>query len=354
MAKMATLTYVDEQTEGWRRVRSGKGFSYRSADGRLIRDAEQLARIRHLAIPPAYTDVWICPDPLGHLQATGRDARGRKQYRYHALWQEQQKHAKFERMLRFGRALPKIRRAVERDLAARRPGFEVVAAAVVRLLDRTGMRIGNDQYSEQNGSYGLTTLKNRHAKASATQLQLHFKGKSGVMQQVSVADRRVARIVQRCQELPGQRLFQFLDEQDELQQLRSDHVNDYLRTLCGDDFTAKDFRTWHASVCAMELALAARCAQQPDAQLSASAINDIVKQVAQRLGNTSSVCRKFYIHPEVLNFCERQAADAGQAARRKLGMSPAECALLQLLDACEPGKPRKPTARRSKPSPGTQ
>lgn len=341
---MATLIYVDEQTEGWRRVRSGKGFSYRSADGALIRDASQLARIRQLAIPPAYTDVWICPDPDGHLQATGRDARGRKQYRYHALWQEQRKQAKFERMLRFGRALPKIRRAVERDLAARRPGLEVVAATVVRLLDRTGMRIGNDEYSEQNGSYGLTTLKNRHAKASADQLTLQFKGKSGVMQKVSIVDRRVARIVQRCQELPGQRLFQFLDAQDELQHLRSDHVNDYLRGLCGEDFTAKDFRTWHASVCAMALAMDARCADKEAVQLSAVAINDIVKQVAQQLGNTSTVCRKFYIHPEVLNFCERQTADAGRAARKKVGMSPTECALLQLLDACEPVARKKSAA----------
>lgn len=341
---MATLIYVDEQTEGWRRVRSGKGFSYRTADGGLIRDAEKLARIRQLAIPPAYTDVWICPEPLGHLQATGRDARGRKQYRYHALWQEQQKQAKFERMLRFGRTLPKIRRAVERDLAARRPGLEVVAATVVRLLDRTGMRIGNDEYSEQNGSYGLTTLKNRHAKASASQLTLHFKGKSGVMQEVSIVDKRVARIVQRCQELPGQRLFQFLDEQDQLQHLRSDHVNDYLRTLCGEDFTAKDFRTWHASVCAMELALAARCADQDQAQLGTAAINDIVKQVAQRLGNTSTVCRKFYIHPEVLDFCARQPDAGAQAARKKVGMSAAECALLQLLGACAPQRRTKPAS----------
>ena len=340
----ADLHYVDDTQPGITRKKLRGKFVYFEPSGQRITDPDEIKRINALAVPPAYTDVWICADPRGHLQATGRDARGRKQYRYHALWQEQRKQAKFERMLRFGRALPKIRRAVERDLAARRPGLEVVAAAVVRLLDRTGMRIGNDQYSEQNGSYGLTTLRNRHAKASATQLQLQFKGKSGVRQEVSVVDRRVARIVQRCQELPGQRLFQFLDENDELQHLRSEHVNDYLRTLCGEDFTAKDFRTWHASVCAMELALAARCAQQQDAQLSTAAINDIVKQVAQRLGNTSSVCRKFYIHPEVLNFCQRQAADAGHAARRKRGMSPAECALLQLLDACEPAKPRKPAA----------
>ncbi len=338
---MAKLIYVDEQTEGWRRVRRGKGFSYVAQDGSSIRDPEQLARIRKLAIPPAYTEVWICPDPLGHLQATGRDARGRKQYRYHALWQEQQKQAKFERMLEFGRRLPAIRRAVERDLAQRRPGLELVAAAVVRLLDRTGMRIGNDEYAQHNGSYGLTTLKNRHAKASATQLTLHFKGKSGVMQQVAVADRRVARIVQRCQELPGQRLFQFLDEQDELQHLRSDHVNDYLRSLAGEDFTAKDFRTWHASVCAMELALQARAANAEAGRLGEPAIADIVKQVAQRLGNTSAVCRKFYIHPEVLSYCAREAESGSRATRRKVGLSATECALLQLLDTCKPVVRRK-------------
>jgi len=338
---MAKLIYVDEQTEGWRRVRRGKGFSYQAHDGTPIRDAEHLARIRQLAIPPAYTDVWICPDPLGHLQATGRDARGRKQYRYHALWQEQRTQAKFERMREFGRCLPAIRRAVERDLAQRRPGLELVAATVVRLLDRTGMRIGNDTYSEQNGSYGLTTLKNRHAKASADALTLHFKGKSGVMQKVSVVDRRVARIVQRCQELPGQRLFQFLDEQDELQHLRSDHVNDYLRTLGNEDFTAKDFRTWHASVSAMELALQAREANAEAGHLSEPAIADIVKQVAQRLGNTTAVCRKFYIHPEVLSYCARQA-DESQRVSRKAGLSAPECALLQLLGSCEPALRRKP------------
>jgi len=346
---MAKLIYVDEQTEGWHRVRRGKGFSYRAQDGSAIRDAEHLARIRQLAIPPAYTDVWICPDPLGHLQATGRDARGRKQYRYHALWQEQQKQAKFERMLEFGHRLPAIRRAVERDLAQRRPGLELVAAAVVRLLDRTGMRIGNDEYSAQNGSYGLTTLKNRHAKASASQLQLHFKGKSGVMQEVSVVDKRVARIVQRCQELPGQRLFQFLDDEDALQHLRSDHVNDYLRSLSDVDFTAKDFRTWHASVCAMELALQARQANAEAGRLDEPAIADIVKQVAQRLGNTSAVCRKFYIHPEVLNYCAREAESGTHATRKKVGLSATECALLQLLDPCKPVA-RKRSAKAAVPA----
>ena len=332
---MATLIYVDEQTEGWRRVRRGKGFSYLTQDGTPVRDPEHLARIRKLAIPPAYTEVWICPDARGHLQATGRDARGRKQYRYHTLWQQQRTQAKFERMREFGHHLPAIRSAVERALAQRRPGLELVAATVVRLLDATGMRIGNDEYSEQNGSYGLTTLKNRHAKASANALTLQFKGKSGVMQKVSVVDRRVARIVRRCQELPGQRLFQFLDENDELQHLRSDHVNDYLRSLCNEDFTAKDFRTWHASVSAMELALQARQASAESGRLSESAIADIVKQVAQRLGNTSAVCRKFYIHPEVLGYCAREAqSDAG--VPRRTGLSMAECALLQLLDACQP------------------
>ncbi|UYG50643.1 DNA topoisomerase IB [Comamonas endophytica] len=332
---MATLIYVDEQTEGWRRVRRGKGFSYVAQDGSPVRDPGHLERIRKLAIPPAYTDVWICPDANGHLQATGRDARGRKQYRYHALWQEHRTQAKFERMREFGHHLPAIRRAVERDLAQRRPGLELVAATAVRLLDATGIRIGNDEYSEQNGSYGLTTLKNRHAKATTSGLTLHFKGKSGVMQKVSVADRRVARIVRRCQELPGQRLFQFLDENDELQHLRSDHVNDYLRSLCDEDFTAKDFRTWHASVTAMELALQAREANAEAGILDEPAIADIVKQVAQRLGNTSAVCRKFYIHPEVLSYCAREA-EAGAGTPRKSGLSAPECALLQLLDSCQP------------------
>ena len=340
---------------GWRRVRRGKGFSYVAQDGKPVRDAQALARIRKLAIPPAYVDVWICPDAQGHLQATGRDARGRKQYRYHPQWQEQRKQVKFDRMRAFGRHLPAIRRAVARDLKPGRPQLDTVVAAIVWLLDCTALRIGNDEYSESNGSYGLTTLRNRHAQVHAGELTLSFKGKSGVLQQARVSDRAVARIVKRCQELPGQRLFQFIDDEGEVHHVRSEHVNDYIRRICGKaaahgadaadardtadgpDFSAKDFRTWHASVYALELALelaltAGKAAPQEGAGTSAAALNALVTQVARRLGNTCAVCRKFYIHPQVLALCEQPGQDIPTAPdRRPRGLSAKECLFLGLL-----------------------
>ena len=206
-AAHAGLVYVDDCTAGWRRVRRGRGFAYLDEQGRPIRAPGQLDRIRSLAIPPAYTDVWICPDPAGHLQATGRDAKGRKQYRYHRLWKELRNQAKFDRLLEFGHALPTIRRAVARDLAHKRLSLDTVTAAIVRLLDRAGLRVGNDEYSARNGSYGLTTLRHRHAKLRGNRLMLHFKGKSQVEQQLDICDGSVARIARRCQELPGQRLI---------------------------------------------------------------------------------------------------------------------------------------------------
>lgn len=328
------LTYVNDGMPGWRRVRRGRGFSYQAADGSSIRDAQQLARIRALAIPPAYTAVWICPDPDGHLQATGRDARGRKQYRYHPQWQVQRKQANFDRMQEFGRHLPAIRRAVARDLRKRAPGFDAVLAAIVRLLDLTALRIGSDEYSQHNGSYGLSTLRNRHAKAQGDKLVFCFKGKSGVLQQVDIEDRTVARIVRRCQELPGQRLFQFIDEEGEVRHLRSDHVNDYLRRICGQDFTAKDFRTWHASACAMQ-----SCQNPQDPPLGAV---QVVNLVAARLGNTSAVCRKFYIHPRVLDCCEQcDSHPPLRPARPRAGLSPAESALMRLLAQKQSSRRRK-------------
>lgn len=346
------LTYVNDRMPGWRRVRRGKGFSYVAQDGKPVRDAQALARIRKLAIPPAYVDVWICPDAQGHLQATGRDARGRKQYRYHPQWQEQRKQVKFDRMHAFGLHLPAIRRAVARDLKPGRPQLDTVVAAIVWLLDCTALRIGNDEYSESNGSYGLTTLRNRHAQVHAGELTLSFKGKSGVLQQARVSDRAVARIVKRCQELPGQRLFQFIDNEGEVHHVRSEHVNDYIRRICGKaaahgadagdaadgpDFSAKDFRTWHASVYALELALelaltAGKAAPQEGAGTSAAALNALVTQVARRLGNTCAVCRKFYIHPQVLALCEQPGQDIPTAPdRRPRGLSAKECLFLGLL-----------------------
>lgn len=325
----ATLVYVNDGMPGWRRVRRGRGFSYRTEDGSLVRNPRHLERIRKLAIPPAYTDVWICPSAEGHLQATARDARGRKQYRYHALWQERRKQENFARMRQFGEHLPALRRAVQRDLSRGRPDFRTVVAAIVRLLDLTALRIGNDEYRQRNGSYGLSTLKDSHAHAQANRLRLGFKGKSGVMQEVSIEDGRVARIVRRCQELPGQRLFQFQDDNGDVGHVHSEHVNDYLRCVTGEDFTAKDFRTWHASVCAMGLVLEA-CADgdaPPKPHVTA-----IVEHVARQLGNTCAVCRKFYIHPDVLRLCDQDVIDRTlHAGRPRSGLSREECALLALL-----------------------
>jgi DNA topoisomerase-1 len=262
-----------------------------------VRDRRELQRIRRLAIPPAYTDVWICPLPHGHLQATARDARGRKQYRYHPDWQAQRDADKFDRMLDFGMALPRVRARVRRDLET--PGLprEKVVATVVHLLDTTFVRVGNDEYARTNGSYGLTTLRDRHAEIRGATLKLKFKGKSGVVHAVEVSDRRIAAIVRRCQDLPGQELFQYVDDDGEARCIGSADVNDYLRAAAGADFTAKDFRTWHASVQALER-LAPLTAPTPGE--ARRLIKQALTEVSARLGNTVAVCRKSYVHPRVL------------------------------------------------------
>ncbi|WP_370625888.1 DNA topoisomerase IB [Comamonas sp. NLF-1-9] len=322
---------MDDYTHGWRRVRRGRGFSYLDEHGRVIRDKQTLARLRKLAIPPAYTDVWICPDPAGHLQATGRDAKGRKQYRYHPLWKQWRSAAKFDRMLAFGRALPALRRAVQRDLARRRLDLTTVAAAVVRVMDLQGLRVGNEVYTLENGSYGLTTLQRRHAKTRGTRLLLKFRGKSHVMRQCAIDDRRVVRIARRCQDLPGQRLFQFLDETGEACEIRSDHVNDYIRGICGKNFTAKDFRTWHGSVHAMALALENANARDGDGAPSKLDAGEVAMQVARHLGNTPAVCRKFYIHPAVLALFGPTGRPLPRKRKSGKGLSQPESALLALL-----------------------
>ena len=334
------LAYVTDATPGWRRVKKGDTFVYQNQRGQQIRHAGHLDRIRKLVIPPAYTDVWICPDPHGHLQATGRDARGRKQYRYHALWQQQREQTKFDRMTAFAAKLGLIRRRIQRDLKAGDTTQTSVAAAVVRLLDTTALRIGNDSYARENGSFGLTTLRNRHVKMRASRIRLAFKGKSGVEQQVELEDPRVARVVRRCQDLPGQRLFQYLDDEGERKQLRSEHVNAYLHEIAGEDLSAKDFRTWHASVLALSLALQSRGSDTP---LTGP---DIVKQVAQHLGNTVAVCRKFYIHPLVMEVCEgpeggaRCDAYAGKL-RGSTGLHAAERTLMAFLSGGPAKRKRK-------------
>jgi DNA topoisomerase I len=327
------LVYVNDESPGIRRMRRGAGFVYRQPDGAPLRDAEELLRIRKLAIPPAYLQVWICPLPDGHLQATGRDARGRKQYRYHAKWRVARDASKFDRMLDFGAALPRIRARVKRDLAApvgERVLRDTVIAAVVRLLDTTLVRVGNDEYARSNGSFGLTTLRNRHAAVSGGELTLRFRGKSGVDHDVAVLDARVARIVKRCQALPGQALFQYLDADGAPHTLDSADVNDYLREASGGEFTAKDFRTWHGSVLALQLWRALDPAEATAPTLAGA--KRLLGEVAARLGNTVAVCRKAYVHPRVLALLAGELTKvAPNAATRRAGLAAPERDLLAFL-----------------------
>jgi DNA topoisomerase-1 len=298
VARSAGLRYATDARPGISRRRSGRGFSYRDADGGTIRDRETLARIRALAIPPAWTDVWICPWPNGHIQASGRDARGRKQYRYHADWHQRRGTDKFDRMLDFAKALPRIRKRCDEDLA--RPGLtrEKVLAAVVRLLELTLIRVGNDEYARLNRSFGLTTLRDRHARIEGSGVRFRFRGKSGKTHEVGLRDRRLAGVVRRCQELPGQDLFQFVDEDGEVRNVASDDVNAYIREASGGAFTAKDFRTWAGTV----LAYRALRALQPGIGQGGAKKNvvEAIRQTADRLGNTPAIARGSYVHPAVL------------------------------------------------------
>jgi DNA topoisomerase-1 len=300
MAVEAGLLYVSCSEPGIRRMRAGRGFYYLTPENRRLTSTSELKRIAGLAVPPAYKDVWICVSPRGHLQATGHDARGRKQYRYHPQWRQVRDNAKFDRMVAFGNALPKLRRKLTRDLSL--PGLprEKVLAAVVALLDATRARIGNAEYARDNKSFGLTTLRNRHVTfVRDGRAVLNFRGKGGVQHEIPIDDRRIVRIVQHCQDLPGQHLFQYVADDGSRCPVDSGQVNDYLREAMGDDFTAKDFRTWGATLRA--LVLLARIPRDPDASESAlkSAIVGVVKQVASELRNTPAVCRKSYINPVV-------------------------------------------------------
>ncbi|GAA4329745.1 DNA topoisomerase IB [Variovorax defluvii] len=310
------LVYVDPAMPGLRRIKHGAHFRYRDVEGRPLRDASEIARIRRLAIPPAYSDVWICPLANGHLQATGIDARGRKQYRYHTEWRLLKDETKFERLELFGRALPKIRARVVRDLRAgmkeRSPQRITVLATIVRLLDVTFMRVGNEEYASTNRSYGLTTLRNRHVDVRGASLKLRFRGKSGILHEAQVDDPVVARVVRRCQQLPGQELFQYQGEDGQVRNVSSTDVNDYLREAAGDNFTAKDFRTWHGTVQALELTRLACGAEGADVEASTRYnAREILAAVASQLGNTPAVCKKAYIHPAVLALGTKLAADAG-------------------------------------------
>ena len=298
-ARAAGLRYSTDERPGISRRRRGRGFSYEEPDGATIRDPEVLDRIRRLAIPPAWTDVWICRWPNGHLQATGRDDRGRKQYRYHPRWTARRGTDKFDRMVAFADALPRIRRRCDADLS--RPGIprEKVLAAVVRLLELTLIRVGNDEYAKLNRSFGLTTLRERHARVEGTAIRFRFRGKSGRLHEVGLRDRRLAAVVRRCQELPGQELFQYIDADGEPQEIDSDDVNDYIEAAAGERFTAKDFRTWAGTV----LAYRALRALQPEegAEPSNRTVVEAIRRTADGLGNTPAVARGSYVHPAVVS-----------------------------------------------------
>jgi DNA topoisomerase-1 len=337
-AKAAGLRYVNDNRPGIRRERDGEAFRYLDPDGDTVGDEATLKRIKSLAIPPAWTDVWICQYANGHLQATGRDARGRKQYRYHPRWRDVRDEVKYERMIKFGQALPAIRREVDRALKL--PGLprEKVLATIVYLLEVTMMRIGNDEYVRENRSYGLTTLRNRHVKIDGSDVEFRFRGKSGVFHKVHVHDRRLARIIQHSRDLPGQELFQYVDDDGETHTIGSADVNEYLRTISGEDYTAKDFRTWAGTVLA---ALALQEFEKFDSEAQAKKnIVRAIESVAEKLGNTPSICRKCYVHPAVLDaYLDGAALEVlrerteEQLTEELHKLPPEEAAVLAMLEA---------------------
>ena len=335
-ARAAGLRYVTDASPGIRRVREGSSFAYVDADGKPVSDEQTLARISSLVIPPAWNDVWICPSPRGHIQAVGRDARGRKQYRYHPRFREIRDEAKYARMLEFVRALPRIRRRVARELNRKGLCREKVLAAVVRLLETTLIRVGNEEYAEQNGHFGLTTLRNKHAAVRGATVHFQFKGKSGVVHKIDLLDPRIARIIRKCQELPGEDLFEYIDDEGNTRRICSEDVNDYLREITGREFTAKDFRTWGGTVLAAKaLAEFEPCDSQTQSKKN---VLRAIEQVAAKLGNTRAVCRKCYIHPIILDsyqtgeLAKAMSADAQQTLKKRLSDTAREAAVLALLE----------------------
>jgi DNA topoisomerase-1 len=347
------LVYVDDFATGITRRRSGAGFAYFAADGSLIDDDAALARIRRIGIPPAWDQVWIAPSPDSHIQAVGRDARGRKQYRYHADFRSVRDGNKFDRLVAFANALPRLRRQVDRDMRRRGLPREKVIATVVGLLDLTLLRVGNAEYARQNASFGLTTLRDRHVDVAGDTLRFEFKGKSGKQWRLSVRDRRIARIVKSCQDLPGQHLFQYVDEAGDRQAIGSADVNAYLRAITGADVTAKDFRTWGATV----LATAALTQYPPfDSQTLAKAnLREAIEHVADELGNTPTICRKCYVHPAVIEAylagALMKALDRPRRARRHFDAR--EVAVLAFLSRHRNRK-RRPANKAAKKARGTR
>lgn len=337
-ARKAGLRHVSDSRPGFRRERSRGGFVYRDPGGRLVRDRRQLQRIAGLAIPPAWEDVWISPDPRGHLQATGRDSRGRKQYRYHPRWRLFRDESKFNGLAAFGRALPRIRRRVKRDLGL--PGLprRKVIATVIRLLQTTLARIGNEEYARANHSFGLTTLRDRHVEVSRKSVQFRFVGKGGKEHRLEVSDPRMARIVKRCRDLPGYELFQYVDAKGRKHSLGSSDVNDYLRKITGEEFSAKDFRTWAATTLSLE-ALGAAGGFDSKAQAQRN-LKKAILEVSARLGNTPAICKKSYIHPAIIDGylagSMRSSFRRGAGSTAPRGLSRSEAAVVAILERVAP------------------
>lgn len=334
-AREAGLRYFDDRHPGITRQKRGKHFAYFHPDGKPVTDPEELLRIKALAVPPAYTSVWISPKANGHLQATGRDARGRKQYRYHKRFREVRDEAKYHRLVAFGHALPEIRKAVGRDLDAPNLSRRKVLAAVVSLLDMTGMRVGNEEYAQANDSYGLTTLRTRHVRLQGSKVRLNFRGKTGKQHRILLDDKRLARVIKRCRDLPGEELFEYLDDDGTPQSVGSDDVNEYIREIAGDDFSAKDFRTWIGTVeCIGALEAPAQHLLEAKANVNAA-----LERVAARLGNTPAVCKKAYVHPAVLEtYVEQRRLPRKKAksAKRRAGeLTPEERFALRFVEGWE-------------------
>ncbi len=337
-AEDAGLRYVSDDQLGFSRRRKGEEFEYFDAKGKPIDDEQRLLRIKRLAIPPAWTDVWICPSPNGHIQATGRDARRRKQYRYHERWREIRDENKYDRLINFGKALPKIRRRLKKDLVLSGLPREKVLATIVQLLERSFIRVGNEEYARENKSFGLTTMQDRHVDVKGSKLRFRFRGKSGRQHEVDVTDRRIARIISKLQDLPGQSLFQYVDDEGNARDVSSQDVNEYLREITGEDFTAKDFRTWAGTVLAA-IALSAAGEFETKKQAKAN-IKNAIGAVAKVLGNTPAICRQCYIHPVVLeaylngNSVNGLKAKTGETFEGKgIDLGSAQAAVLKLLQA---------------------
>lgn len=324
------LRYVEDSMPGFARRLSRGKFVYIDLAGKPIRDELEIQRINKLAIPPAYQQVWICADPQGHIQATARDARKRKQYRYHPLWIEIRDAAKYERLLRFGQALPALRGRIDLHLGEAGLGRDKVMAAVVALLDRTLIRIGNSRYARDNKSFGLTTLRTRHVAVKGNNIRFEFKGKSGIEHSVRLSSPRLARILRRCLELPGQHLFQYLDEGAERRTVSSHDINDYLRSHAGEDFTAKDYRTWAGSALALEHLRKHRWQDEATAKKH---LMEVIRQVSSELGNTPAICRKCYVHPAIIEAFLAGELQGLKKARKRKGLSAEEASLMHFLQA---------------------